>query len=44
MGEESSEPAQKGDAMSVAYLSVSVFSLPTIKETILGGSMPPPEI
>lgn len=26
MGEESSEPAQKGDAMSVAYLCVSFLT------------------
>lgn len=44
IGEEPSEPAQKGDAISAVHLFVSVFLLVTIKETILGGSMPPPEI
>lgn len=43
-GEGSSEPAQKRDAISVAHLFVSVFLLVPIKETILGGSIAPPEI
>lgn len=44
VGEEPSKPAQKGDAISIVHLFVAVLLLVTIKETILGGSMPPPEI